>query len=73
MALKFVGEYCNGIQAQELRAETCEYFIYIKCARAYTDCSNLGLSRDLNNGEKSYLSKVVKGIKQGALYEAMWF
>lgn len=73
MALKFVGKYCNALQAQELREETTHFFIYVKCARLYTGCENLELAPELNSEEKSYLSKVVKGLEQGALYEAKWF
>lgn len=70
MALKFVGKYCSATQARELREEKDGYFIYIKCVYVYAGGFFLD---ELSGGEKSYLKKVVKGIEQGALLEAMWF
>lgn len=70
LALDFVASYCSPVTAGKIKRAPA-YDLRLLCEIAYTGI-RYNPSDTLNNGEKSYISKVVKGIKAGALDNALW-
>lgn len=70
LALDFVNSYCSPVTARKIKRAPW-YDLRLLCEVAYTGI-HYNPGDTLNNGEKSYISKVVKGIKAGALDSALW-
>lgn len=70
LALNFIASYCSQATAEKIKRAP-GYDLRLLCEVAYTGI-HYNPGETLNNGEKSYLSKVVKGIKAGALNSAVW-
>lgn len=70
LALDFVAFYCSQATAEKIKRAP-GYDLRLLCEVAYTGM-HYNPGDTLTNGEKSYISKVVKGIKAGALDGALW-
>lgn len=71
LAFDFVVSYCSPATAGKIKRAPA-YDLRLLCEVAYTGI-HYNPGDTLSSGEKSYISKVVKGIKAGALDNALWF
>lgn len=70
LALDFVASYCSQATAGKIKRAPW-YDLRLLCEVAYTGI-HYNPGDTLNSGETSYISKVVQGIKAGALDSALW-
>lgn len=70
LAFDFVASYCSPATARKIKRAPW-YDLRLLCEVAYTGI-HYNPGDTLNSGEKSYISKVVKGIKAGALDGELW-
>ena len=70
LALNFIAAYCSQAAAGKIKRAPW-YDLRLLCEVAYTGI-HYNPGEILTSGEKSYISKVVRGIKAGALDNALW-